>query len=150
MRLTIKARIRWHYIWRGIKMLFAKDKRGVYPIGFTNLSMSAVELKLIQYGYSFNYWSFQYRDCVVDVRKLYISGHNEVRQIHVRVFNDGMITAHDEFAYEWDALAHIDAVGLRRIKEAEYGVLAMVLLLKKYPKVLVLKPGLPQKFRKMV
>lgn len=134
MQISVKAKIKWHHIWRRLKMLVAKDKRGVYPIGVTQLYLNVVEYALLRYGFSYNYFSFQYKHCVIDMRKLYLdddeNGVTTVRQIHVRVFDDGMVTAHDEFAYEWDAVSHYNAVGLCHISPSELNVLRMILSLR--------------------
>lgn len=120
IRIGFKSRLQWHYIWRRIKLLFAKDKYGVYPIGkTTHIHPTISEIQLVQYGYTYNYFSYQYRKCIIDMRKLYLTDYGEVRQIHVRVFDDKTVTAHDEYAYEWDALAHMKAIGLKQLSVKE-------------------------------
>jgi len=76
-------------------------------------------MKLITIGYQFNYFSFQDKDEVMNLRKLYISPQYQIRQYHVRLYSDGEIRAHDELSYEEDAVGHVDSVSMGQISTVE-------------------------------
>jgi hypothetical protein len=70
------------------------------------------ERRMISIGYQYNYFSFTERGQLTNMRKLYIL-NGEVRQKHIRLFDDGQVYAHDELAYEFDALGHVNGRTLR-------------------------------------
>jgi hypothetical protein len=76
-------------------------------------------MKLITIGYQFNYFSFEDKDEIMNLRKLYISPHHQIRQFHVRLYSNGEIRAHDELSYEEDAVGHVNSVTMGQIPIAE-------------------------------
>jgi hypothetical protein len=73
---------------------------------------------MIGIGYQYNYFSYTEDGQISNMRKLYMDG-TTIRQRHVRLFNDGCVYAHDELAYEHDAIGHTNAVTLDKISFVE-------------------------------
>jgi hypothetical protein len=76
---------------------------------------------MVGYGFQYNYFSYNERGQVSNMRKLYTVGMDDdiIRQIHIRLFDDGHVSAHDELAYEYDALGHMTRHTLREIDYVE-------------------------------
>ena len=113
-------RIRFSHLWRMIKnkIPIINVPKSEWYLGKCTLNIEEFEKKLIGASYQYNYFSYTEKGQVSNMRKLYIevvNGNDEIRQIHVRLFDDGTIYAHDELAYEYDAIGHIKAKTLRRI-----------------------------------
>ena len=107
-------KIRFDYLWRMIKnkIPFVNVSISKYYLGKTDLNIDEFEKRLIEKGYQYNYFSYTEKGQVSNMRKLYINivnGIEEIRQIHIRLFNDNNIYVHDELAYEHDAIGHIKA-----------------------------------------
>lgn len=112
-------KIRFDYLWRMIKnkIPFVNVPISKYYLGKTDLNIDEFEKRLIEKGYQYNYFSYTEKGQVSNMRKLYINivnGIEEIRQVHVRLFNDNNIYVHDELAYEHDAIGHIKAKTLQR------------------------------------
>lgn len=112
-------RIRFDYLWRMIKnkIPFINVPISRYYLGKTDLNIDEFEKRLIEKGYQYNYFNYTEKGQVSNMRKLYINIVNEIeeiRQVHVRLFNDNNIYVHDELAYEHDAIGHIKAKTLQR------------------------------------
>ncbi len=101
--------IRLYYLTRKLKSIFASTKRGVYPEFSTDLSPDEAYRVLIGLGFQWNYVSYHEKGEVLNVRKLY-----DDRQIHVRLFNDKIVTVHDELNYDFHPFEHLKGVSLRR------------------------------------
>ena len=113
-------RIRFDYLWRFIKnkIPFVNVPISKWYIGKTDISIKKFESLLIGKAFQYNYFSYTEKGQVSNMRKLYIeciNGDEEIRQIHLRLFKDGSIYAHDELAYEYDALGHVNTKSLKRI-----------------------------------
>ena len=112
-------KIRFDYLWRMIKnkIPFVNVPISKYYLGKTDLNIDEFEKRLIEKGYQYNYFSYTEKGQVSNMRKLYINivnGIEEIRQVHIRLFNDNNIYVHDELAYEHDAIGHIKAKTLQR------------------------------------
>lgn len=112
-------KIRFDYLWRYLKnkIPFVNVSISKYYLGKTDLNIDEFEKRLIEKGYQYNYFSYTEKGQVSNMRKLYINivnGIEEIRQIHIRLFNDNNIYVHDELAYEHDAIGHIKAKTLQR------------------------------------
>ena len=107
-------KIQFYYLWNNIVRKFFPFKgRQEFVLTKINpriLSREEFAIKLITIGYQFNYFSYEDKDEIMNLRKLYISPHHQIRQYHIRLYNDGEVRAHDEISYEEDAVAHIDGV----------------------------------------
>lgn len=116
-------RIDFSRIWRCLKskIPFLCRERSDYLMHVTKLSVNAFEKRMIAYGFQYNYFSYTERGQVSNMRKLYIAGMDDsvIRQIHVRLFDDGYVHAHDELAYEYDALGHTNGLTLREVDYVE-------------------------------
>ena len=118
MKYDIK--IKFSHLWRLIKnrIPFVNVPVSKWYIGKSDISIEKFELLLIGKAFQYNYFSYTEKEQVSNMRKLYtefINGDEEIRQIHVRLFKDGSIYAHDELAYEYDALGHVNTESLKRI-----------------------------------
>jgi len=105
----INVKIKLYYITRKLKSMFASTKRGVYEEFRTDLDPDEAYKILIELGYQWNYISYHEKGEVLNVRKLY-----KDRQIHLRIFNDGVVTIHDELNYDFYPLEHLKGVSLYR------------------------------------
>ena len=116
-------RIDFSRLWRCLKsrIPFLCRERSDYPIYVTKLSVDAFEKRMVGYGFQYNYFSYNERGQVSNMRKLYTVGMDDdvIRQIHIRLFDDGHVSAHDELAYEYDALGHMTRRTLREIDYVE-------------------------------
>lgn len=117
-------RIDFSRIWRYVKgdIPFFNRERSGYLIctcaGDRNKpDVHEFEKILIGMGYQYNYFSYTEHGQLSNMRKLYTSGINDevFRQVHIRLFDDGSVHAHDEFTYEYDAIGHINGVTLREL-----------------------------------
>ncbi len=120
--MTIK--IQFHYVWNNlVRKLFPFKGRQNFvltKIDPRTLSKEEFVKRLIGLGYQFNYFSYQDKDEITNLRKLYISPEPyKIRQFHIRYYNDGEIRAHDELSYEEDAIAHVDGVSMSEIPTTE-------------------------------
>jgi len=119
-------RIDFSRLWRCLKsrIPFLCRERSGYRIRMDELVdvdesyIQAFERKMIGIGYQYNYFSFTERGQVSNMRKLYIL-NGEVRQKHIRLFDDGHVHAHDELAYEFDAIGHVNGNTLRECLDAD-------------------------------
>lgn len=107
-------KIQFSHLWRKIKnkIPFFHTPRTRFNVGHCSLSVDQFEHTLIQIGYQYNYFSYTEKGQVSNMRRLYME-NGVIRQIHIRLFNDGEVMMHDELAYEHDAMAHVDAVSLK-------------------------------------
>ena len=122
MKYDIK--IKFSHLWRLIKnrIPFVNVPVSKWYIGKSDISIEKFELLLIGKAFQYNYFSYTEKGQVSNMRKLYtefINGDEEIRQIHVRLFKDGSIYAHDELAYEYDALGHVNTKSLKRINSID-------------------------------
>ena len=119
-------RIDFSRLWRCVKSripFLCRERSGylVHMDELVNVSRAGVrafERKMISIGYQYNYFSFTERGQVSNMRKLYLL-NGEVRQKHIRLFDDGHVHAHDELAYEFDALGHVNGFTLRECLDAD-------------------------------
>lgn len=112
-------KIRFDYLWRYLKnkIPFVNVSISKYYLGRTIFEVDDFERILIEKGYQYNYFSYTEKGQISNMRKLYINivnGIEEIRQVHIRLFNDNSIYVHDELAYEHDAIGHIKAKTLQR------------------------------------
>ena len=112
-------KIRFDYLWRYLKnkIPFVNVSISKYYLGRTIFEVDDFERILIEKGYQYNYFSYTEKGQISNMRKLYINivnGIEEIRQVHIRLFNDNNIYVHDELAYEHDAIGHIKAKTLQR------------------------------------
>lgn len=112
-------RIRFDYLWRMIKnkIPFMNVPVSKYHLGRTIFKVDDFEKILIEKGYQYNYFSYTEKGQISNMRKLYInivSGIEEIRQVHIRLFKNSSIYVHDELAYEYDALGHVKMKTLQR------------------------------------
>lgn len=133
--MIINNRIRFSHLWRIIKnkIPFVNVSKTRYHIGKTDISVNKFENKLIGASYQYNYFSYTEKGQISNMRRLYIeivNGYEEIRQVHVRLFDDGSIYAHDELAYEYDALGHVKAKTLKRINTVDEQELVKILNIK--------------------
>ena len=85
--------------------------------------------RLIPLGYQYNYFSYNFKDQICNLRKLvlfeplaFIAAYeheNEIWQYHLRLYDSGKVTGHFEKSYEENAMEHIRGEGLTEISEAE-------------------------------
>jgi len=129
--LQNKTRLNFSYLWRKIKqkLPFGHTARSRYTIGKTILSLHEFELELVKLGYQYNYFSYTEKGQISNMRKLYLD-NNQIRQTHIRLFKDYEVRMHDELAYEYDAIGHINAVSLKRLGIVEENRLVDVLGIK--------------------
>ena len=119
-------RIDFSRLWRCLKsrIPFLCRERSDYPVHIDELvdvsefGIQAFERKMISIGYQYNYFSYTERGQVSNMRKLFIL-NGEVRQKHIRLFDDGLVYAHDELAYEFDAIGHVNGRTLRECLDAD-------------------------------
>ena len=118
--MMLNMKIKFSHVWRLIKnrIPFVNVPISKWYVGESNINIEKFESLLIGKSYQYNYFSYTEKGQVSNMRKLYIeivNGYDEIRQIHVRLFKDGSIYAHDELAYEYDALGHVNTESLKRI-----------------------------------
>jgi len=123
-----KTKLNFSYLWRSVKnrIPFWHVGRSKYKIGKTDLSVDEFELELVKLGYQYNYFSYTENGQTSNMRKLYLE-NDQIRQIHIRLFKDYEVRMHDELAYEYDAIGHINAVSLKRLGMLEENRLVDIL-----------------------
>ncbi len=123
----MSMKIQFYYLWNNlVRKLFPFKGRQEYiltKVDPRTLSQEDFEKKLIGINYQFNYFSYQDKDEITNLRKLYISADSKIRQFHVRYYRDGEIRAHDELSYEEDAMGHVDSVSMTDIPKEEKDLL---------------------------
>lgn len=84
-------------------MMKISNTRQPFMVGVTHLEEDEAFRRLIQLKkYSPDYLAFFDKGQRISMRYLY-----DKRQVHVRVFDDGTITMHDEPNYDYDPMAHL-------------------------------------------
>ena len=122
--------IRFWQLWRRIKGIFVREKTASdYFIVNYNPDPEEFMRRLIPLGYQYNYFSYNFKNQICNVRKLVLfepiasipayEHENEIWQYHLRVYDSGKVTGHFEVAYEENAGQHIRGEGLTEISEAE-------------------------------
>ena len=115
-----RFRIHFHYLWRWLKELFTEDhpRTPFYQFALTPpLDEVGLMHRLIGLGFQWNYWSYHEAGEVINMRRCYVLD-GTIRQEHVRIFKDGVVRAHDELAYEEDAIGHLRGETVRDISDA--------------------------------
>lgn len=124
-------KIQFYYLWNNIVRKFFPFKgRQDYvltKIDPRTLTKEEFAKRLITIGYQFNYFSFQDKDELINLRKLYISPKYQIRQYHIRLYADGEIRAHDELSYEEDAIGHVDSISMQEIPTTEKEAIIKIL-----------------------
>ena len=121
----MSIKIQFYYMWNNlVRKLFPFKGRQDFvltKIDPRTLFKEEFAKRLINIGYQFNYFSYQDKDEITNLRKLYISSEIEykIRQFHIRYYSDGEVKTHDELSYEEDAIAHIDGVSMSEIPKEE-------------------------------
>lgn len=87
------------------RMLRLGGGRQDFLVGKTALLADAVLDKLIEKGFSWDYFALYNDGELISVRRLYGK-----RQIHVRTFEDGEIRMHDEINSDFDPIGHLRSV----------------------------------------
>lgn len=78
----------------------------------TNLNSDEIYNRLIPFGYQINYVGYNDKGEVLSLRKLY-----GVRQIHLRLFDDGEVRIHDEYNYEFYPIEHLNGLTFQNLDE---------------------------------
>ena len=101
-----------NYVIRKIKSYipFLNIEREPYPEFKTNMLPEAIYNNLIPFSFQVNYISYQDKDEILNLRKLYGE-----RQIHLRLFEDYEIRLHDEWNYEFYPIGHLDGESLKPV-----------------------------------
>ncbi len=119
----MQIKIQFYYLWNNlVRKLFPFKGRQEYVLTKIDpkiLSKEEFEKKLIEINYQFNYFSFQDKDELTNLRRLYVSPDLKIRQFHIRYYSDGEVRAHDELSYEEDAIGHVDSVSMTEIPTSE-------------------------------
>ncbi|GAH24878.1 unnamed protein product [marine sediment metagenome] len=121
--------IRFWQLWRRIKGIFVRgrDASDYFIVNFEPDPEDFMR-RLIPLGYQYNYFSYNFKDQICNVRKLVIETvasipayehENEIWQYHLRLYDSGEVTGHFEKSYEENAMEHIRGVGLTEISEVE-------------------------------
>ncbi len=125
------TKIRFYYLWDNIvRKFFPYKGRQDYmlmKIDPQTLSKEEFAKRLISLGYQFNYFSYEDKGEIMNLRKLYISSDSTIRQYHIRYYTDGEIRAHDELSYEEDAIGHRDGVSMTEIPIEEVTLIVSIL-----------------------
>ena len=132
MTEAVKA-IQFWMVWQSAKRLFAIKKespeRGtperVVITGYAHGATMFLHT-MIRTGYEYNYFSNEYKGQICNVRRSFMEG-GKIMQHHLRLFDDGVVVAHTEVAYEHDAREHLDGIGLSNIYAVERAKLIEVL-----------------------
>ncbi len=107
MNLNINLKIKLWILWKRYILSLFKHDMEPYFIGYTHLKLDDIENTLINMGYQPDYFSFDNKGQITSMRKIYITSLGVWRQKHIRAFEDGTITGHDELTFEEDAEAHL-------------------------------------------
>ena len=120
--------IRFWQLWRRIKGIFVResDASDYFIVNFTSDPEDFMR-RLIPLGYQYNYFSYNFKDQICNVRKLVLEPRAsipalheyEIWQYHLRLYDSGKVTGHFEKSYEENAMEHIRGVCLTDIPEAE-------------------------------
>lgn len=78
----------------------------------TNLNFDEIYNRLIPFGYQINYIGYNDKGEVLSLRKLY-----GMRQIHLRLFDDGEVRIHDEYNYEFYPIEHLKGINFQSLDE---------------------------------
>jgi len=133
--------LKFHYLWRKLKSFVPWIQVPVsrFFMFRTKITADQFERALIEAGYQYNYFSYDEQGQISNLRKLKIF-NGTIMQVHVRLFDDGAVTAHYEVSYEEDAMKHLDGSTVvypdkADIKELEAVITACALDIKiyKYP-----------------
>ena len=127
---TNQKTIRFWQLWRRIKGIFVRE-RGASDSFIVDFTPDPEDFmrRLIPLGYQYNYFSYNFKDQICNVRKLVLVKstasipafyiEDETWQYHLRLYDSGKVTGHFEKSYEENAMEHIRGVGLTDIPEAE-------------------------------
>ena len=74
----------------------------------TNLNSDEIYNRLIPFAYQINYIGYNDNGEVLSLRKLY-----GMRQIHLRLFDDGEVRIHDEYNYEFYPIEHLKGINFK-------------------------------------
>ena len=121
--------IRFWQLWRRIKGILVREKvaSDYFIVNFTQDSEEFMR-RLIPLGYQYNYFSYNFKDQICNVRKLVLESvasipayehENEIWQYHLRLYEYGKVTGHFEVSYEENAGQHIRGEGVTEIPEVE-------------------------------
>jgi hypothetical protein len=124
MLFGIKIKM-WNLWKKYVLNMFTHD-REEFHIGYTTTTdytkqenIDKIEAALIGLGYQPNYFSFQDKEQITSMRKMYIDTDGFWRQKHVRVHSDSEIRGHDELCYEESAIDHVNGVNCIPINDEE-------------------------------
>lgn len=128
-------------IWRKIKSLipFVTTDRTPFSLGMTSCEVNEFENRLIRNGYQYNYFSFHEKGQVTNMRKLFIVNEVDkkvIRQYHVRLFKDGEVRAHEEYAYEESMFKHVNGITIQPLPECELETIYKYII-NRFPKEMV-------------
>jgi len=121
--------IRFWQLWRRIKGIFVREREAsdYFVVNFMPDPEDFMR-KLIPLGFQYNYFSYNFKDQICNVRKLVLEStasipayehENEIWQYHLRLYKYGKVTGHFEVSYEENAGQHIRGEGLIEIPEVE-------------------------------
>ena len=115
MKLSLIFRIhRWiYFLLRGIGKREAEHYLFTFPDKMTDFELYT---RLAECGWTPNYMGYIYKGQIYQCRRLLRIGKY---QLHVRIYNDGVVTGHFEVTPEWDTSNHLSGVGLRTMNKPE-------------------------------
>ncbi len=131
-------------IWKETVLSLFTHEIEPYYIGKTDMPVWEVEDALVGLGFTPDYFCFRDGDKtkkqITSMRLLYKvplpNGHSIWRQMHIRLFDDGTVTGHDEIAYDRNAIDHLNGVSLRPIDDYNLRNISLALGLKNQPEVI--------------
>ncbi len=111
MNSTLVYKVKFWQLWKRYILNAFKHERENFHVGTCRyLDTDTIEEILITNGWQPNYFSFADEGQVTSMRKMFIDDETGTwRQYHIRVHTDGEIRGHTEYAYEEDAIGHLEA-----------------------------------------
>lgn len=85
--------IRFWVIWRKLKNIFVRE-HDASDFFITNYKPDPGDFmrKLISLGYQYNYFSYNFKGQICNLRKLVLEHENEIWQYHLRLYDFGKVT----------------------------------------------------------
>ena len=107
------------HIWRRVRILLHlhdTDGKKLHPVFTLPIPMHPLDfyLRLIPQGYQFCLICTHYRGQIFSVRRLI----GEF-QYHLRLYDDGTVTGHYEWNYEFDPVSHSKGMDCRNLHQEE-------------------------------
>lgn len=86
-----------------------------------------IEGLLIIIGYQPNYFSIKKWGELTSMRKMYIDEYGDWRQIHIRIYKNGNVYAHDELSYEQEPFRTQKRLDIQPLDEEERSLILEIL-----------------------